>query len=293
MKYFATRFVISAADENARQTARELIAAFAGECGYESFVDTEEGVDGFIQQEFYDEELLKATLNELPIEGIEVGFVTEVVEDQDWNETWEMEEGFEPIDIDGRLVVYDALHTDANSIEGNYDIEIGIRARNAFGTGTHETTQMMLSTILSLPLEGKRVLDCGCGTGILGIAAIKCGAAEAVAYDIDEWSVENTRYNATLNGVSDDVSVYEGDAKVLTHVSGVFDYVFANINRNILLADMPMFREVMNVDSTLVMSGFYAEDVPLLVEKAEKLGLTLQSERHNGDWHCLVFKTGK
>src|SRR3712207_2646095 len=115
----------------------------------------------------------------------------------------------------------------------------------SFGTGTHETTRMILAQLLKTSLEGKRVLDCGCGTGILGIAASKLGAEDVVAYDIDEWSVKNTEHNAVLNGVNN-LSVVEGDASVLSHVSGMFDIVLANINRNILLSDMSKFKEVMS-----------------------------------------------
>lgn len=298
MRYFKTSFIIKCKDlelvnafsDDVIQTARELVSDIAGECGYESFMDTDEGIDGFIQQDLYHEESLRTALADLPLADIEVTFTTEAVEDQDWNETWEQEEGFSPIVIDKHLVIYDALHTDPNQLDNTYSIEIGIRARNAFGTGTHETTQMILSTLLSLPLEGRRVLDCGCGTGILGIAALKCGCHDVVAYDIDEWSVENTKYNAILNGVGDQIEVYEGDSHILSHVSGVFDVVLANINRNILLADFPVFREMMNVGATLVLSGFYEEDVPLLVEKAESLGLTLQEKKSNGDWRCLIFR---
>lgn len=289
MKYFRTLFHINTLEADMLQVSRELLSDMMGECGYESFVDTDDGLEGYVQQDFYDESLVSGAIAEFPLENVEITFATEEIEDQDWNETWEMEEGFEPIIIDGHLVVYDALHTDASKLDNSYRIEIGIRARNAFGTGTHETTRMMLSTIMSLPMTGKRVLDCGCGTGILAIAALKCGATEAVSYDIDEWSVENTRHNAVLNGVGDEIMVCEGDANVLSHVSGVFDVVFANINRNILLADMPSFRDVMAPNAKLVISGFYSDDVDMLCEKAESLGLSLESRKEDNDWQCLIF----
>jgi ribosomal protein L11 methyltransferase len=149
---------------------------------------------------------------------------------------------------------------------------------------------MIVGTLLDMDLKDKRVLDCGCGTGILAITALKCGAVDAVAYDIDEWSADNTRHNAEINGVADKIEVFEGNANVLSHISGVFDFVLANINRNILLADMPAFKEVMANGGTLILSGFYEEDVPLLVEKAESLGLNLKEKKEEGEWRMLYFK---
>lgn len=289
MKYFSTHFIIKSEDDAQKQTSREILAAIAGECGYETFIDTDEGVDGYVQVDLYDESLLKNMLEDFPVENVEISFTTEEVEDQDWNETWEQEQGFEPIEIDGKLVVYDVLHTDAASLDA--PMTIGIHARNAFGTGTHETTRMMLSSIINMPLEGKRVLDCGCGTGILAIAALKCGAKETVGYDIDEWSVENTRHNAELNGVGENVHVFEGDSKVLSHVDGVFDVVMANIFREILLADMEQFKSVMNHNACLLLSGFYEEDAPLLIEKAQTLGLKHEKTVKDGEWCHLVLTT--
>ena len=192
-------------------------------------------------------------------------------------------------------MIYDVLHPEGHDsgtedVNAQSPIKIGIHARNAFGTGTHETTQMIVGMLLDMDLKGKRVLDCGCGTGILAITALKCGAADAVAYDIDEWSADNARHNAEINGVADRIEVFEGNAHVLSHISGVFDVVLANINRNILLNDMPAFREVMAHGGTLILSGFYEEDIPLLVEKAESLGLSLKEKKEEGEWRMLVFK---
>ena len=291
MKYFTTHFAITGEDSSLMQAARDLCSDIAGECGYETFVETEEGVDGYIQIDNYDESLLRESLSDFPLEGFSIDFTTEEVEDQDWNETWEEEEGFEPITIAGdALLIYDLHHITEDELSHRPEhIKIGIEARNAFGTGTHETTQMMAESILATPLYEKRILDCGCGTGILAITALRSGAKEAVAYDIDEWSVENTRHNAELNGVGDSITVYEGDANILSHVDGVFDLVVANINRNILLNDLPAFHEVMNSGATLLLSGFYEEDIPLLTEKAESLGLKLTEKKENGDWRCLRF----
>ena len=301
MKYLVSHFTIQCADCDFMQPAREITAALAGECGYETFLDTDNGVDGYVQVDFYDEPVVKEALADFPMEGVTVTFETEEIEDKDWNETWEQEEGFAPINIDDRLVIYDVLHpelgdgclvlgdsvlTDSNTPT---PLTIGIHARNAFGTGTHETTQMIVGTLLDMDLKDKRVLDCGCGTGILAITALKCGAADAVAYDIDEWSADSTRHNAEINGVADRIEVFEGNAHVLSHISGVFDVVLANINRNILLNDMPAFKEVMAHGGTLILSGFYEEDVPLLLEKAESLGLSLKEKKEEGEWRMVIL----
>jgi ribosomal protein L11 methyltransferase len=137
-----------------------------------------------------------------------------------------------------------------------------------------------------------RVLDCGTGTGILSICALKLGATEAVGYDIDEWSVDNARHNAVINRVDDRFTSLLGDATILNKVEGTFNLVLANINRNILLADMPAFRQKMAPGATLILSGFYTSDCPMLIDKAATLGLTLQKQKEDHDWACLVFNLG-
>ena len=233
MKYLTATFHI-ASEPSLLQTARDLLADCAGDAGFESFEDTEDGIKGYVQEDQFDKEQLDAQLADFPLPGITVTYELSKVEDKDWNETWE-NEGFDPIDIYNRIVIYDARQTTPQLPEGV--IPIAIQARQAFGTGTHQTTQMIIGLLLDMHLAGKRVLDCGCGTGILGIAASKLGAKEIVAYDIDEWSADNARHNAQINHVKN-IEVLQGDANVLNHVSGVFDIVLANINRNILLQDM-------------------------------------------------------
>lgn len=133
------------------------------------------------------------------------------------------------------------------------------------------------------------MLDCGCGTGILGITASKLGAKDVVGYDIDEWSADNAKYNAELNHV-DNMQVMFGDASVLTHVSGLFDVIMANINRNILLNDMEAFKEVMASNAHLIISGFYESDIPLLLDKATALGFTETGRKKQEDWCCLMLQ---
>lgn len=288
MKYLLTRFDIACPTEELLQPCRELLADACGECGYESFEDTDKGINGYIQQDVYDEEAVKKTIEDFPVKDATIIYETEEIPDQDWNETWE-QEGFAPIVVDGKVTIYDARNNPEGKDDFSTPINIGIHASNAFGTGTHETTRMIVSTLLNLPLQGKRVLDCGCGTGILAITALKCGADSAVGYDIDEWSADNAMHNARLNGVDNRMEVLLGNSSVLSHVDGLFDVVVANINRNILLADLEHFKSVMASDATLILSGFYEADVPVLLEAAEKLGLHEKGRKTDNDWCCLVL----
>lgn len=288
MKYYAVEFFIACGSE-LQQTVRELLADEAATAGFESYEDTEKGLIGYVQVDLFNRPMLDDIIKRFPIHGVNISYDITEVQQQDWNETWE-NTGFDPIFIGDRCVIYDVRQQgDAPLSALLAPLRIGIEARMAFGTGTHETTRMVVSTLLDMPLEGLRVLDCGCGTGILGIVASKCGASEVVAYDIDEWSVENTHHNASINGV-ENIDVLQGDSSVLSHVSGVFDVVLANINRNILLADMPRFCEVLDSGGTLILSGFYEEDAALLIAKATAHDLALTETKYDHQWTCLKFK---
>ena len=286
MKYLTATFHLHSDDlsSDMSDTAFDLVAYLGGEAGFETFEREGEVLKGYVQEELFDKDLLTTLLSDFPLPGVTVSYSMEQSEYKDWNEEWESE-GFEPIEVGGRCIIHDTKHA-VEHAEGMIDVVID--ARMAFGTGTHSTTQMMVAQLLSDDLQGKRVLDCGCGTGILSIVASKAGASEVVAYDIDEWSVENTRHNASLNQVTN-IVVLCGARNVLTHVSGVFDHVIANINRNILLQDMGAIREVMSASGRLTISGFYESDTAILMEEATRLGLKLQSKMSLGDWVSLSF----
>lgn len=287
MKYLVAKFKIKAS-EDLMQVCKDLLADSAAEAGFESFEETEEGMEAYVQKELFDKEILDQNIKEFPIEGTEISYEVEEAEDKDWNQEWE-DQGFEPICIDDQILIYDAKHPDLHPTTSPDHIEIGIEAKLAFGTGNHETTRMIVSSLMNMNLFKKRILDCGCGTGILGIVASKLGASDVVGYDIDEWSVENSKHNAQLNGV-DNMNVYFGNASVINHISGMFDVVLANINRNILLEDMNVFRSVMNDGCYLILSGFYVEDIPVLLEKAKELGLSEIERKSDNNWACLILK---
>lgn len=287
MKYLVAKFKI-ATIEDLLQVCKDLLADSAAEAGFESFEETQEGLEAYVQKELFDKDALDASIADFPIEGTDISYTIEDAEDKDWNEEWE-EQGFDPICVDDQVLIYDAKHPELHPTTSPDHIEIGIEAKLAFGTGNHETTRMIVSTLLNMNLYKMRVLDCGCGTGILGLVASKLGASEVVGYDIDEWSVENAKHNAQLNGV-DNLEVYFGNASVINHISGVFDVVLANINRNILLEDMKSFRGVLNEGGYMILSGFYEEDIPVLLEKAKEFGLYESGRRTDNNWACLVLK---
>ena len=283
MKYFEVEIAINPCTED----AQDVLSAMAAEAGFESFEQTETGLMGYVQQSLFEQPVLDAVIDSFPFEGTIITYKVREAEDRDWNEQWE-QEGFEPIVVSSerqQLVIHDGRHLPAEMPA----LIIEIDAKNAFGTGTHETTRMICQTLLEMPLEGKRILDCGSGTGILGICALKLGAASCLSYDIDEWSADNTRHNAVINQVDGRLQAQCGDSSVLSGLAAEFDVVLANINRNILLGDMSRFVSVMATKSTLILSGFYQSDIPMLEAKANTLGLTLCATKHDGEWAMTAY----
>ncbi len=285
MKYYEIEFTLTPCS----QDARDVLCAMAGEAGCESFEETPQGLKAYIQQMLFDDNAFQELTENFPFLDYHILYKVREAEDRDWNEQWE-QEGFEPIVLD-KLVIHDGRHLPED--QGD-KLGIEIDAHLAFGTGTHETTRMICSVLEEMDLHHKRILDCGCGTGILGICALKLGALSCVAYDIDEWSTDNTRHNAVINQVDSQLTALCGDASLLhdmipTTAETGFQVILANINRNILLADMPRFARVMTAGGTLILSGFYENDCPLLTEKAQSLGLRHIKTLTDGEWACMVF----
>ncbi len=289
MKYYEVEFLFHA-PAGLLQDARDLMASGAADAGFESFEETENGMKGYVQQPLFDEEALKMFISMFPIAAVTIEYDVREAEYRNWNEQWE-KEGFAPISIGTRCVIHDGRHLPPPRPDGTAPAEIVIEidSHQAFGTGTHETTRMIITALLDMDMEGKSFLDCGCGTGILSIAALKCGAASATGYDIDEWSTDNARHNAVINSVADRFTSLLGDVSVLGGLHKTFDVVAANINRNILLADMPRICSKMSAKAKLILSGFYRSDAELLCNKANDLGLTLESTTNDSGWCCLIF----
>lgn len=275
------------------QVARDLLADVVADAGFESFEDSDNGLKGYVQKSLFNKNALDEAIAFFPLENTSITYSISKAEDKDWNEAWE-EAGFEPIS----LTPYPTPNGEGNSMSGltiaPYRGEreskdyIYIDEKLAFGTGNHETTRMIISFLLGMDMKGKHVLDCGCGTGILGITASRLGAKEIVGYDIDQWSVDNAKHNAKLNGVNN-ITVLLGDASVLESITGMFDIVLANINRNILLNDMPAMTSNLTSGGHIILSGFYEEDLPMLNDKAISLGLSLSGSRTENRWCCAVF----
>ncbi|MDE6246620.1 MAG: 50S ribosomal protein L11 methyltransferase [Muribaculaceae bacterium] len=248
----------------ASETASDLMAAFLADMGYESFVADEEGLTAYIVASQYSADDLEEMLQSFPME-IKYEVTDTFIEGQDWNEEWE-KNYFQPILIDDQCVVHSTFHKDIP--ESEYDIVID--PKMAFGTGHHATTSMMLRHILSLDMEGKSVIDMGTGTGILAILAKMKGADKSTGIEIDPDAAVNARENVKLNNV--DVNIITGDSSQLESL-GQADYFIANINRNVILADLSRYVSALKPGGMMILSGFYSEDVPLLERAAAMYGL--------------------
>lgn len=279
MKYYEVNFTL----EPYMEAYADAFTASLAEIGFETFVPSGNGLQAYIQQTVFEEEELNKAIAEFPISDVRIRYEVAEAEYEDWNAIWE-EEGFHPIVIDDTIVIHDVKHSDVPDLP--YDITISPKL--AFGTGSHQTTRMIMRELAKLELIGKKVIDAGTGTGILSIMCIKRGASEVFAYDIDEWSVENTKDNLLLNGIHNQVRVELGDASMLNR-TGNADLLIANINRNILLKDLKLFSEKLLTNGMLLLSGFYEEDEPLLQEAAQKEGLTMMKKEVEEGWCMLLL----
>ena len=257
MNYYELSFTYTSPIE--KEIINDVLAAELGEIGFESFTESEKGLLGYISEALYDKKTLDDKLVDFPLENTRIDYTSKWVESKDWNEEWE-KNFFQPIIIGDRCVIHSTFHHDIPQAE--YDIVIN--PQMAFGTGHHETTSLIIGELLDNNLQGKSLLDMGCGTSILAILARMRGAVPCTAIDIDEWCVRNSLENIELNGV-DRISVFQGDASALKG-KGPFDVIIANINRNILLNDMKQYVSCMHPGSELYMSGFYVDDIPVITK---------------------------
>lgn len=278
MVYMEVAFAITPNTE----IAQDILAAQTGEIGFESFVETPEGINGYIPLKLYNEEELKEVIANFPLPDTNITYQTEEQEDKDWNEEWE-KNFFQPIVIADKCVIHSTFHKEIPPME--YDILIN--PQMSFGTGHHETTNLIVSRLLETELEGKSVLDMGCGTSILAILASKRGATPITAIDIDDWCVSNSADNIRLNHI-DNINVRLGDANLLRNERPCFDLIIANINRNILISDMDAYALCMTKGSRIYLSGFYVDDIPAIKEALQRNALTYIEHHENNRWAMVV-----
>jgi ribosomal protein L11 methyltransferase len=257
----------------------EIIVAELGVVGFESFVETSEGLSAYIQKKDHYSNILE-NLQILENDEFSISYRIEEIEQVNWNAQWEA--NFKPITVDGRCCIRAPFHDTAG-----HEFDIVIEPKMSFGTGHHETTHMMIQFMLETDLKNKSVLDMGCGTAVLAILAEKKGSSSVEAIDIDEWCYQNSLENIRRNSCQN-IRVLKGDASLLK--AQAFDVIIANINRNILLNDIPVYATCLNANGFLFLSGFYKEDIPKIQAVCKHCNLSFEAQIFRNDWVALKFK---
>lgn len=261
-----------------KELGSEILIAELGELPFESFMDTDFGIVAYIQKQFHFDTILN-DLYILQSPEFTISYTVEEIDQVNWNEEWE--KNFEPIDVVGNCHVRAPFHPKTNA-----EFDIVIEPKMSFGTGHHETTHMMIQHLLEINVTGMKTLDMGCGTAILAILAEMKGAQPIDAIDIDNWCYLNSIENAERNHCQH-ISVYEGDASMLKDKK--YDLIIANINRNILLNDMQTYVDCLNPKGTLLLSGFYEEDIPFIDASCTDKGLTYVKKFQRNNWVALKY----
>lgn len=271
--YFEFQFTIEPV-----QPASEILIAELGYLGFESFVENDNGITAYIPVEEYEDDLL-ANVHILQSEEFEINYTINEIERLNWNEEWE--KNFTPIMVDDICSVRAPFHS-----KTDVEFDIVIEPKMSFGTGHHATTHMMIQHILKNQWENKAVLDMGCGTGVLAILAALKGASPVDAIDIDNWCYLNTLENITRNDC-EHINVEEGGAELLE--GREYDMILANINRNILLRDLPVYEKCLRPDGNLFLSGFYKKDLPVMEKACKEIGLFYVEHFEREDWVAVKF----
>lgn len=271
--YIEYRFTLVPAEP-----ASDILIAQLGEVGFESFVEEEEAVLAYIQKEDWSSDILNG-LTILENDRFEIDYDYKEIEQENWNATWE--QNFQPIVVDDICMIRAPFH---ESLDLQFDIVI--EPKMSFGTGHHETTHMMLQHILQLDMKEKSILDMGSGTGVLAILAAMRGANSIDAIDIDNWCYVNAMENVARNKV-DFINVFEGDVNLLKDKR--YDIIIANINRNILLADIPAYARSLNKNGFLLVSGFYTEDLEMITKKCEEVQLKFEKNSERNNWVAAKY----
>ena len=263
---------------NTTPDASEIVIALLAELGFDSFEESDEAVKAYAPADNFNAEAMLELIREHP--ELITSLDTQRIRDENWNQKWES--NFPVAEIAGRVVIHAPFHKDIPALEHR----ICIMPQMSFGTGHHETTSLMIELMLDLDIAGKRVLDMGCGTGILAIFAAMKNACSVTAIDIDEWAYRNAAENCERNNIGN-VEILQGDSNLLHGRS--FDMVFANINRNILLADAAKLAKCLQTGGILQISGFYESDFPDIESEMEKNGLTFLKKLQKNKWMAGVF----
>ena len=269
--YQQIRLDITPCDEN----ITDLFAAFLADCGYESFVPDETGLTAYINSTLFNKEDVESIIADFPME-VDAKLTVDFIEGKDWNEEWE-KNYFQPIVIADQCVIHSTFHKDVPNAK--YDIVID--PKMAFGTGHHSTTSLILQTLIETDIKGKSVIDMGTGTGILAILSAMLGAEKVTGIEIDPGAYENALEHVELNNVNVDVLL--GDASRLNELQPA-DIFIANINRNIILADISSYRKNLKPGGIMLLSGFYESDIAMIERAANALGLEVVSYKEDKDW---------
>ncbi|HOX82342.1 MAG TPA: 50S ribosomal protein L11 methyltransferase [Chryseolinea sp.] len=260
----------------------EILMAEISEVGFDTFMETDHGFEAYVEMENYDKTLLEAVKGKYS-QQTTLSFSINRIEKQNWNEEWE--KNYEPIIVDDRCLI----RADFHNIEKKYPYEIIITPKMSFGTGHHQTTYLMIKNQLEIDHQNKRVMDAGCGTSILSVMAAKLGAREVEAFDIDEWSVSNGAENIEVNGCSDVIHQQLGKLSDFTF-EGKFDIILANINKNVLLDEMELYKNLLQPNGLLLLSGFYISDIADLLREANPLYLQEVRRDEKETWAALLLQ---
>lgn len=260
----------------------EILIAYLSEAGFEGFFTEAESLDAYISESNLKTGKLQELLSDPVFFPLGIKQTSGIIPDRNWNELWE--KSYDPVIVDGVCAVIAPFHIEYEGI-----INILIEPKMSFGTGHHATTRLMIQQINALEMQGKSILDMGCGTGVLGIFASMKGAERVLAIDIDEWACENSRENFTRNSIcSEKYRILKGNADVIPEEK--YDVILANINRNILLSDIPVYNRHLMPGGTIVLSGILESDYSVIHEKIQEQGLILNSQLNEGSWISLAYR---
>ncbi|MCK5209314.1 MAG: 50S ribosomal protein L11 methyltransferase [Cyclobacteriaceae bacterium] len=260
----------------------DILIAELGQMSYDSFQEMDEELEAFVKEELYDERKLFSILERY---GLSHEIKVEKLKDINWNEKWE--KNFDPVFVDDKVQIRATFHNP----QPNYEYDIIINPKMSFGTGHHETTQLIVSEQLNIDHENKHILDVGTGTGVLAIMGYKLGAKSITATDVDDWCIENSMENFNLNQV-ENFEILQGTIDKLT-LPGSYDIIYANINKNVLLNDLPVYSNILNETGILLLSGFYFDDIDVLKEKAAQNQLISEHTKTRNNWAMMRLSHSK